>query len=330
MGLVEQNEWEMGGYLPLELPAGKSYFSDLDPELVLEVNTGRTALRYAIESLEVRHVLLPYFYCPDIIQMLRTLDVTLEFYHIGPDLLPVQVDCGPETAIILVNYYGIIGQRLQSLTERFSKVILDQAHGFYEPPVLRKGVMNVYSCRKFFGVCDGAYLVGQGICHPAMEEDISYPRAVHLLKCFETGTNGAYAESKANEAAIGAKPLAMSRLTRRILEGVDYAAVAERRNRNFRFLQQQFSHIQQLQLTDLQVVPYAYPLLLDQDIHTALVKEKIYTPVLWSQLLDPEWAGTLEQHYSAFLHPLPLDQRYEETQLQRMVQIVKDILKRQQ
>lgn len=316
---------EMGGYLPLELPEGNGFFADLDPSLVLEVNTGRTALCCAVESMEIQRILLPYYYCPDVVAALKSMGLALEFYHLGPDLLPLSIHDAPGTALLLVDYFGVMPEKVRAYSAQFQKVILDQAHGFFVPPILREGVMNVYSCRKFFGVCDGAYLIGQGIRRPQLREDFSYQRAIHLFKSIEVGTNGAYAENKANEAALEER-LAMSKLTRRILAGINYAAVAEKRSRNFRFLHQRLSHLQQLKLDENQVVPYTYPLLLERDIHAELVKEKIYVPVLWGQLLSSEWKNTWEGHLASDLVPLPLDQRYGEAEMDHLADVIERIL----
>ena len=318
------NLFEMGGYLPLELHKGNSYFADIAEEHVFAVNSGRTAIWCAINSLGVKKVYVPYYYCPSVIEVLRSMAVELFFYHVGPDFLPVNLTAAePDAAVVLVNYFGIMRKRFTECAQRFNKVILDQAHDFYAPPILREGVMNVYSCRKFFGVSDGAYVIGTGLKKPDLKRDFSYLHAYHLLMSIELGTNGAYKENKRNEEELGKAFLAMSPLTERILQGVDYAAVAQRRRENYHYLHENLRDIQQLNCLEGDSVPYVYPLLLDRDIHAALVKERVYVPVLWSQLLEPEWAGTLEQQYASCLIPLPLDQRYGEEQLDEMIQIVR-------
>lgn len=314
--------FEMGGYLPIELRRGEAWFDSINAEHVLKVNTGRTAIWYAICSLGVHKVFAPYYYCPDIIAMMESMDVEIEYYHIGEDLLPADVENEPDSAIILVNYFGVVGKKLNKFSKNFSKVIFDQAHAFFMPPVMQDGVMNIYSCRKFLGVCDGAYLVGKGILKPELERDVSSVRAIHLLKSMELGTNSAYMESKHNEEVLGEKRLAMSVLTERILQSVDYEEVAAKRRKNFQYLHRRLQKIQKLEIPETDPVPYAYPLLLDRNIHKELVQKHIYVPVLWSQLLEPQWNGTLEQMLSSNIVPLPLDQRYDEVQLEQMVRIV--------
>lgn len=309
----------------MELNAGASYFQNIPQEYVWEVNTGRTAIACALHTLAVSKVFVPYYYCPDIISMLRGLDVQLSFYHIGEDFLPVGLQDEKDSAVILVNYFGVISQKLLQFSQQFKNVIIDQAHGFFTQPVLREGVMNVYSCRKFLGVCDGAYLIGKNLRRMELQQDVSYERATHLLKSIELGTSGAYAESKHNEQVLGEAPKQMSLLTKRILSGIDYTSVEEKRKANFRYLHRELKDLQQLKGLE-ESAAYMYPLLLDKDIHKELVREHIYVPLLWSQLMEPEWDGSLEQKYSACIVPLPMDQRYDESHLEKLVQIIRRVL----
>lgn len=317
--------FELGGYLPLELPKGKSYFADIPEEQIFAVNTGRTALAVAVSSLGVKKVFAPAFYCPDVIHALESLGVEMAYYRIDSEFMPVGVQNEPDAAVILVDYFGILGTKLLEFSADFEKVIFDNAHSFYTKPVLRSGVMNVYSCRKFFGVSDGAYLIGEGIQKPQLEQDVSYERAIHLFKSIELGTNAAYQENKHNENVLGDRQLGMSRLTQQILCGVDYGDVARRRRHNFRYLNDRLAGIQLLNIKQQDTVPYMYPLLLSQDIHKKLVEKHIYVPYLWSQLLDERWNGTIEQQYSKCIVPLPLDQRYADAQLEYMVQTIEKI-----
>lgn len=321
-------QFEMGGYLPLELHRGKSFFSDVPADRILQVNTGRTALWCAIQSLKVKKVFVPYYYCPDIIDMLSRMDVELSFYRISEDFIPVGIKAEPNAAVILVNYFGVMGQDFQALVDMYPNVIIDNAHAFFTPPVFREGVMNIYSCRKFFGVSDGAYLIGTGISKPVLQQDVSSGRSGHLLVSLELGTNAAYMDNKHNEQVLGEGKYGMSLLTQRILEGVDYDYVARKRRENYRYLHERLKHLQQLSIRCDNPVPYAYPLLLDRDLHKQLVQRRIYVPLLWAQLLEEKWNGTLEQRYSANILPLPLDQRYGKEELEKMAEQIESCVYR--
>lgn len=320
--------YEMGGYLPLELGAGTGFFKNIEDTHILELNTGRAAIWCAVMSLDVKKVMVPYFYCPDIIKMLQDMDIKIIFYHIGEDLMPVDINMDETNfVIILVNYYGIIGNELVNYSKKFKKVILDQAHAFYYPPVMNDGVMNVYSCRKFFGVPDGAYLIGKDIKDFSLERDVSYNRAVYLLKSIELGTNSAYLESKINEIEIGKNILKMSLLTKHILNGINYDLISEKRKRNFKYLHDRFDNIQLLKIPTGDKVPYVYPLMLNQGIHETLVQHKVYVPILWKDLINNTDKNTVEYRYASKIMALPIDQRYDITDLEYLISLVLDILK---
>lgn len=318
--------FEMGGYLPLELNKSGNFFRNIDYDHIFEVNTGRTAIRCAVLNLNVKKVMIPLFYCPDVIQMLQEMSIDVELYSIGKDFLPIDIQIEDEnTAVLLVNYYGIMEKQIIAYSEKFKKVILDQAHAFFCPPVMKEGVMNIYSCRKFFGVCDGAYLIGRNIKKIDLDIDISYKRAVHLLKSIEMGTNAAYAANKQNEQELNGKFLSMSRLTRNIMQGIDYHFVSQKRQKNFNYIHQGLKDIQLLDIPLDHIVPYAYPLLLKCGIHEKLVREKIYVPILWKHLLTDTNKNSVEYQYARNIMILPIDQRYEFEDLDEMIRIVRTI-----
>ncbi|MBQ2479569.1 MAG: hypothetical protein II510_08905 [Erysipelotrichales bacterium] len=316
-----------GGYLPLEIPQTGSLFEQYGAENVYEVNTGRTAIWCALKNLGVNKTVIPFYYCPDIKESLEKEGVEVREYRVGMDMMPINLTAGEDEAVILVNYYGILTEKIRKLAEQYPKVIIDQAHGYYSEPFLREGVMNVYSCRKFLGVSDGGYLIGKNLIKPELEKDVSWQRTVHLVRSVEEGTEAAYAESKVSESELDSLRT-MSEFTRRILAGADYPEIKKRRQENFRFLEEEFRGIQQLHIGEPESVPYMYPLLLGRDIHRELVKEKVYVPYLWAPLLTKEWEGSAEQILSKNIVPLPLDQRYNTVVLHRMVQTVKGILNR--
>ena len=320
--------FEMGGYLPLELNTRPLPWDTLPQKYVFEVNTGRTAIWVAIKSLGIKKLFLPYFYCPDVISTIEQSGVETCFYHIDHEMLPrEQIPDKADTAVLLVDYYGLLSGKLRILAEKYSKVILDSAHAFFAQPVLREGVMNVYSLRKFLGVSDGALLIGKGIVKPDLEQDISFHRATHLFKCYETGTNGAYEENKFCERDLtGFKT--MSALTHRLLCNADYKAIASKRRRNAQLLEKKLSSIQGLNLLVEESSPYMYPLLLDHDIHKELVSRHIYIPYLWAPLLESKWVGTIENQYSRNVLALPVDQRYNEDDMELLSEIVLEVHER--
>jgi len=319
---LNMDQIEMGGYLPLELNKGYSRFQNISPDNVLAVNTGRAAILYAVYNLKAKRIYIPYYYCTDVIRMLQNMDIEVLFYHIDKKFMPVDVAAGSDDIVLLVNYFGIMNEAVCSYAKKFQNVILDQSHGYYYEPILRSGVMNIYSCRKFIGVSDGAYLIGMNLDKPDLKQDMSFGRALHLCKSIEMGTGAAYQDHKKSEDILGQEYLQMSLLTKKILENADDTVIAQKRRANFLFLHEKLEKLQNLSICEEKIIPYVYPLLFHKDIHQALVQRKIYTPVLWSHLLDEKWNNTIEQHFARFLIPLPIDQRYSKKEMEYLAQVI--------
>ena len=68
-------------------------------------------------------------------------------------------------------------------------MIIDNCHSFFEKPIMEKRFFNVYSCKKFFRVPDGAYLIGEDIAVRNTKEVYADEKAGYLIECLEHGTN---------------------------------------------------------------------------------------------------------------------------------------------
>lgn len=68
--------------------------------------------------------------------------------------------------------------------------IVDNCHSFYHKPNV--GGNYIYSCRKFFGVPDGAYLITNAVIASQPRLVCNAKQAGYLLTCLEEGTNACY------------------------------------------------------------------------------------------------------------------------------------------
>lgn len=68
------------------------------------------------------------------------------------------------------------------------------------------------------------------------EQDISFDRMSHLLKRVDIGAELAYDDFKNNDNALVSQPIKlMSKLTDKILSGIDYEYIKQIRLKNFIF-----------------------------------------------------------------------------------------------
>ena len=243
-----------------------------------------------------------------------------------PQLAPEEVE---DRWVFVVNYFGLLD--LSDLP--YERCIVDQAHGFYAKPILRPHVYTLYSCKKFFGVPDGGYLVGD--VDEAWVSDL-LPEHVHehfsyLVSSAEVGTEKDYAQKQAADRYLTRRHSKMSELTRGLLAVIDYEAVLKQRVKNTQFLQAALGKYNRLTpLIDRYLEErsasealYLYPFLpladlgddFAYDLRQKLIQNKIYVPQLWQDTADEEFAGSLAYQLSAETSFLPVDQRYEEADM---------------
>lgn len=309
---------EIGGYFGLEQLPSKEYYPNL-----IAINSGRFALLYVLKARKIKKLYIPYFLCDSISELCNRYGYEYEFYHIKESLLPdFDKELQKQEYLYVVNYYGqISNQQLSKLVNRYKNVIFDNVQAFYQPPI--DGVDTIYSCRKFFGVPDGAYLATDTLLEEMLEEDVSGKRMKHILGRFEGMASEYYRDfRKSDEAYSNDKLKTMSRLTHNLLGAIDYEYVRKIRNLNYAFLAQ---HLDERNLMKLKSADgsYCYPFYCENgmEIKKKLAMEKIYVPTLWPNVLECREYG-LEKELAENILPLPVDQRYGKNEMERIIKEV--------
>lgn len=313
----------IGGYIELQLPEGREHYPSF-----IKLNTGRNAFEYLLRIKKYSLVYLPYFTCEVMLEPLRTLSIPYRFYRINQDLEP-QIDFLMEenACLLYTNYFGIKQDTVKRLAREVKNLIVDNAQAFFCPPA--EGIDTFYSCRKFFGVPDGAYLYTESNTRLSLESDISVYRFSHLIKSIDLSIETGYHDYLKNNVVLGNNPIKkMSVLSQRILSGVDYEDCRCIRNANFQHLHQSLSAVNKLNI-DLRNIdgPMVYPLLIDQSgARKALIARKIFVATYWPNVL--EWASEdLFEHYlSKHLLPLPVDHRYRTKDMDHMLEVLGSLL----
>jgi len=216
-----------------------------------------------------------------------------------------------------VNFYGqITDAQVLEWKAKYNRVIVDNVQDFFRKPLA--GVDTVYSCRKFFGVPDGGYAACAGIL--PLEKDASRDRMTHILGRLEVSGSAYYSHFQQNDESFYDLPLLeMSPTTCNILRAVDYDTVRKKRNRNYAVLASVLDQKNRLVLRQPDG-PYCYPYYCENGmaVKRALAQKKIYVPTLWPNVL--EQGSALEKDYAENILPLPVDQRYGEEDMKRIVE----------
>lgn len=318
---------EMGSFIELQLPIGREYYArEMD---VARLNTGRAAIWHAFRLSGCTALWLPYYQCDTVRDFLRGKGVPLRFYHIGVDFTPLDIEQKEDEAVLLVNYYGVMShERMSRLAADYHHAIIDNCQAFFCEPV--SGCQNVYSCRKFVGAPDGAYVLGpHAECHvDEYDQCFSSDTAGFLLQRIEYGCEGkAYESRMANEHRIDMEDcLRMSALTRALLDSTDYEQIVVRRRDNFATACELFDGVNLLDARryhDEATVPMVYPLVVEDDaLLDRLLAAKHFQGHWWSYLLDEMDSASFEYWLSRYVIPITIDQRYGRDGLERIAAVV--------
>jgi hypothetical protein len=313
----------IGGYFQLALVQGKEYY----PELI-KLNTSRNALEYLLILKDYTRIYFPYYTCEVLLEPLRRLNIPYQFYKINKQLEPVlDFEVGPTECLLYTNYFGLKDAVLKQLQATIGNLIIDNAQAFFSKPIPYSDTF--YSCRKFFGVPDGAYLQANTEDRLILEKDYSTERVGHLTKSIDYGIEQGYADFTTNELNLKDNDIkSMSLFTRALLRGINYRECKTRRIENFKFLNEQLMLVNELELILPEGVPaMTYPLLLSKKgVKSKLIEKKIFVPTYWPNVLKWTSQNTFEHKLASNLVCLPIDQRYDLQDMEYMVNVLKKII----
>jgi hypothetical protein len=313
----------LGGYLPLQLENGQEYYP-----LFLKLNTGRNAFEYILKVKKYTAIFLPYFTCEVILEPIKRLGIQYQFYTINESMDPVlDFEVGPSECLLYTNYFGLKQDTVVRLSNQFKNLIVDNSQAFFSEPA--DGLDTFYSCRKFFGVPDGAYLSSNSPVRLKLERDSSVERCSHLIKSIDTGIESGYQDYVDNNNALTNNPIRrMSALTQRILSGVDYKICKYRRNSNFMYLHDFLINYNDYTFDASSVNgPMVYPLLISSTkLRSKLLEKRIYVATYWPNVLDWTTRKMYENYLTTHLIALPIDHRYTHSDMKRILNILKQQL----
>ena len=311
----------IGGYFSLELPFRGEYHKD-----AIRLNTGRNCLEYILRARGYKKVYVPYYTCEAVMEPINKLGIPYEFYHIDIHFeIRERFTLKADEALLYTNYFGLKQQYIERLAEKTGeRLIVDNTQAFYAKAIA--GIDTFYTCRKFFGVADGAYLYTDKLLDEEFELDESYDRMAHLLKRIDLSAEQGFADFRKVDDGLDNQPIRkMSKLTKRIMQSIDYDAAAKKRIENFLMLQGVLGEKNNLVLPlEDDAVPMVYPFLAPvKELREKLIKNKVFVARYWPNVLDWTTEKDIEYLLAFQMQPLPIDQRYAEENKERIIRIVK-------
>lgn len=315
---------EIGGYFELQNFRGREYH-----EKALRFNAARYGIAYEANVKHLRTVYIPAYLCNSVADTLRASGIRVDTYPISREWMPIfDKSLQDDEALLIANYFGQIeNDMIADFRDRFHNIIVDNIQSFFQRPV--DGVTTVYSCRKYFGVPDGAYLYTSAdeAVYSLLDQDLSAARLGFLAGRFEEGAQKYYIDSRKNEDIIDqAGPRKMSAITENLLRAVDYDWCIAKRVENVSFLERRLDQYNQIRVKNHAGL-FMYPLLQfsHKDLRNELISRKIFVPKLWPELSIPVSKYSTEWRTAEEIVWLPIDQRYTLSDMEYMTDIIYEI-----
>ncbi|WP_024862268.1 hypothetical protein [Ruminococcus flavefaciens] len=312
---------EIGGYIEFETFRSKMLYDD-----GIKLNCGRNAFAYLIETENIKKVCFPKMMCDSDDKVLGDYGVEVRYYSIDRELKMEDIVLEDDEWLYVVNYYGqLTDEYIKSLKKKYGRIILDNAQAYFQRPVA--GIDTVYTCRKFFGVPDGAVLYTDTRLDRELPVDESFSRINFLVGRFERTASEFYCEYAANNDLFFNEPIKrMSRLTENLLRSIDYDFIENRRTENFTHYNEELASVNKLRL----IVPrgaFMYPFYTENGNEArAILKDmKIYIPTLWPNVFDKCTENDAEYDLAENILPLPCDQRYSYDEIKYVIEVIKNV-----
>ena len=304
----------------MELPRFEEFHKN-----AIRLNTGRNCLEYILKARGYKKVYLSYYTCEVVLEPFKKLGIPYEFYHIDlnfeiRDNLTLKAD----EALLYVNYYGLKQRYVELLAEKLgNRLIVDNTQAFYAKPL--PGIDTFYTCRKFFGVPDGAYLYTEKKLEEKFEQDLSFDRMTSLTKRIDLGAEAGYGDFRETTKALAGQPIKrMSKLTHRMMQGIDYDLIAQRRRANYQQLHSALGKCNTLCLPlEEETVPMVYPYLAPfKSFRERLIENKVFVARYWPNVLEWTTEKDIEYLLAYQMQPLPIDQRYGEEDMNKIITLI--------
>ena len=298
-------------------------------------------------------VLIPAYTCQTVITPFEEAGWTCLFFNILKDLridlehLRNQVEKHHPALLVVHPYFGMdLNENettvIQSIRNQGVKVVVDLTQCIFSEQKFPFSDYIVGSYRKWFPIPDGGFMVANDDSPHSKQLEENEPfvtrqtDAMYLRgQYFQNGDQRTkqisirLSKSADYVADNNITPHRMSALSCHLLEKEDKQANRQRRISNFRYL---FDNIKKSEkyafvCTDKSLVtttPLYFTLYVEnrRDLQMKLAKESIYAPVIWPVEDGNVLISNDVRYIYDHLLAIPIDQRFDELDMQRVVDVI--------
>jgi len=314
---------EIGGYFHLELNriCNFSHYGGI------LLNSGRCSFEYILMQLSVKKIFLPFYTCEVVLEPILRRGIKYEFYGIDSNLeIQGRLKLGDGDYVLYTNYFGIKDHYVKQLANVYkSCLIIDNSQALFAERWM--DIPTFYSPRKFVGLPDGGVAYCKKREEIELDFDKSYDRCEHLLSRYDRLASDGYSIFRMNSAKLKDQKMAyMSNLTKALIGNIDFTTVKNIRNSNFLYLHDRLSVSNKFDIGDINSFscPMVYPYWSDDHtLRDRLIKNKIYVPTYWPNVMQWCTEDQLEYYLAKDIIPLPIDQRYNNKDLENIISIIR-------
>ncbi len=293
--------------------------------------TARAALCALLKARRARRIWLPAYACSALAQAASSAGVEICWYGVDDCLSADEARLAEglrsgDVALVIAYFGQSPASGLLALAASRPDVlwIEDRAQALaVDGPTWAE--VALYSPRKLVGAPDGGLLVGRGAL-PTPESSASpvnaAPQLARLADPKGLAPETWYPGFQAQEAAFDATPLAMSELTREVLEGINPAPLVLRRRENFAALAEALKDYGLWPDLEIAFAPMVFPVrIADRDeVVRRMAAERIYCAHHWPDLPSPAEDFPGVHALNAELLSIPCDHRYGAEDMARVAE----------
>ena len=157
-----------------------------------------------------------------------------------------------------------------------------------------------------------------------MPMDSSLERIRHLVGRLESDAATFFPDFRSVEELLNGEPIKrMSAFTENIMRGINYDFVADRRKKNYAYVVERWGKYNMLDSGMFDGI-FMYPLMRKDGciLKKRLIMSKVYVPTLWPNVIADDLENTSSYMMAKNVVYLPIDQRYDERDMDCIVDIV--------
>ena len=339
---------------------GSEFWLESEPQTLscdrdgIYVLSGRTAIDLIIQDIvrtrRVRNVYMPAWCCDSMLAPFVAHGTQIKFYDIchTESTESTEIICHADgtdyTDILYVtNYFGYEDslpiETVKKFKEQGSIILYDRTHSFLmeNDPYLALADYNFASIRKWMGVIGGAVVDGKNDCqlkpYPHLE---CKEQAMRMKKAFIEGDTSIDKQDFLNLYSEFGHHLAedyqnyeMDDLSYALYKTEDMSAMRRKRRENAKYLHENLKGVKFIGNLNNNAVPLFVPVFFETTeqrnaLRTKLIEAQIYCPIHWPKptLIPVDFKAN--KIYDTELS-LICDQRYDLTDMERMVTLINSI-----